>query len=79
VPTRAQDKKQDQTEAAVADVIEKEQAKGYRGVEADPTPDEHYTVQGVLAGKPTPETDQDHSDSVAAYQRSLAQGKVTNG
>jgi hypothetical protein len=30
--------------------------KGYYGVEADPTPDHHYTVAGVLAGKPTPET-----------------------
>ena len=38
--------------------------KGYLGVEVDPTPDSHYSVAGVLAGKPTPETDADHSREV---------------
>jgi hypothetical protein len=37
--------------------VDEAEAKGYLGVEADKTPDEHYTVQGVIAGKPTPETD----------------------
>lgn len=32
--------------------------KGYFGVSPDPTPREHYTVAGVIAGKPTPETDE---------------------
>lgn len=32
--------------------------KGYVGVSPDPTPREHYTVAGVTAGKPTPETDE---------------------
>jgi hypothetical protein len=36
---------------------ESEEDKGYRGVQADETPNENYTVAGVLAGKPTPETD----------------------
>lgn len=31
--------------------------KGYFGEKTDPTPNEHYTVAGVVAGKPTPETD----------------------
>ena len=31
-------------------------AWGFSGVAADPPPDRHYTVEGVLAGKPTPET-----------------------
>lgn len=31
--------------------------KGYRGFVPDPTPNENYTVAGVTAGKPTPETD----------------------
>lgn len=31
-------------------------AKGYFGQSTDPTPNEHYTISGVLAGKPTPET-----------------------
>ena len=30
---------------------------GLFGVEVDPTPNSHYTVAGVTAGKPTPETD----------------------
>lgn len=33
--------------------------QGYWGDTSDPTPDEHYTVSGVTAGKPTPETDAD--------------------
>jgi hypothetical protein len=39
------------------DVIDKETAQGFRGVEVDPTPNENYTLQGVTSGKPTPETD----------------------
>lgn len=30
--------------------------KGYLGTKVDPTPDSHYSVSGVLAGKKTPET-----------------------
>lgn len=40
----------DQSSDAVED-------RGYRGFQADSTPNENYTVAGVLAGKPTPETD----------------------
>jgi hypothetical protein len=36
--------------------MDEETEKGYRGTKVDPTPDSHYTVDGVLAGKPTPET-----------------------
>lgn len=39
---------------AAADV---ETDQGYRGDKADPTPNEHYTVAGVVAKLPTPETD----------------------
>jgi hypothetical protein len=38
---------------------------GLRGVEVDSTPNEHYTVSGVLAGKPVPEA----SDDPAAARR----------
>ncbi len=31
--------------------------QGYHGIKVDPTPDAHYTVEGVTSGKPTPETD----------------------
>ena len=41
-----------------------EDAQGFVGGKVDPTPDEHYTVGGVLAGKPTPETDPDHRAEV---------------
>lgn len=37
--------------------VAQEQEQGFRGTEVDPTPNEHYTVAGVTAGKPTPETD----------------------
>lgn len=31
-------------------------AQGFVGTKVDPTPDEHYTLGGVVEGKPTPET-----------------------
>lgn len=43
-----------------------EDAQGFIGTSVDPTPDEHYTVGGVIAGKPTPETDADHKAKVRA-------------
>jgi hypothetical protein len=36
---------------------------GFLGVEADPTPNENYTFQGQVAGKPTPETDEKAADA----------------
>lgn len=39
--------------------MDEENAVGYRGHNPSPVPNSHYTVAGVLAGKPTPETDQD--------------------
>ncbi len=38
--------------------VDEENARGFRGTRTDPTPLENYTVQGVVAGKPTPETDE---------------------
>lgn len=35
---------------------DREEAAGYVGVRTDPTPHSHYTLDGVIAGKPTPET-----------------------
>ncbi len=35
---------------------------GYIGEVPDPTPNENYTVAGVLAGKPTPETERPSAD-----------------
>jgi len=36
-------------------------ARGFLGVEVDPTPNSAYTVAGVTAGEPTPETDADRA------------------
>lgn len=41
----------------VQEKVDEENARGYRGFNPDPTPNEHYTFQGQAAGKPTPETD----------------------
>lgn len=37
---------------------------GTHGMPTDPTPNEHYSVSGVTAGKPTPETDLAHAEAV---------------
>lgn len=51
--------KNDSGAEEVADKLQAEQEVGGRGVFVDPTPNENYTVAGVTAGKPTPETDPD--------------------
>lgn len=74
------EKKQSQKTAASPDAGQKElqekfdeaQEKGYFGVTPDPTPNENYTLQGQGAGKPTPETDDDLANALAANQRKLA-------
>jgi len=49
----AKDKGQDQVQEAV----DQETEQGFRGTKVDPPPDSAYSVAGVLAEKPTPETD----------------------
>jgi hypothetical protein len=39
--------------------VDHEEELGYRGTKTDPTPNEAYTVGGVLKDMPTPETDAD--------------------
>lgn len=46
----------------VQKAMDDEQARGYRGADTDPTPNANYTVAGVVAGKPTPETDNDQAE-----------------
>jgi hypothetical protein len=55
---------QDAAQKEVQKAVDKAEEKGYLGVEVDPTPDAHYTVAGVLAGEPTPETDPGHAREV---------------
>ncbi|MFG3476472.1 hypothetical protein ACGF3K_14570 [Streptomyces sp. NPDC047980] len=54
----------DEAQQEVQQVVDEAEDKGYIGVPVDPTPKENYTVAGVLAGKPTPETDADHAREV---------------
>lgn len=65
------------TEAATEEVqsrVDEETERGFRGVEVDPTPNEHYTVAGVGAGLPTPESDPEHAAMVAAHLDKLSRG-----
>lgn len=55
---------QDAAQKEVQKAVDEAEDKGYLGVEVDPTPDAHYTVAGVLAGEPTPETDPGHAREV---------------
>jgi hypothetical protein len=56
------------TSDAAAKAVEQELAQGYRGVKADPTPNENYTVAGVTSGAPTPETDRDQAKQAREHQ-----------
>ena len=55
----------------VQEAVNDETEKGYRGFVPDPTPNENYTVAGVTAGLPTPETD----EKLAAEARRLSEGR----
>jgi hypothetical protein len=57
-------------------MVDKDHEQGFRGVSADPTPDLHYTVAGVTAGLPTPETDDDHAEWVRQEQRKAQKGQL---
>jgi hypothetical protein len=47
----------DAGEAEVQAAFDEANDKGYFGTTPDETPNENYTVKGVGAGKPTPETE----------------------
>lgn len=49
-------------------------SRGLHGVEVDETPNENYTVTGVLAGKPTPENQRKSGQRVPVP--ALEDGKV---
>ena len=57
----------DSSLAEVQKQVDKEQEQGFRGIETDPTPNENYTVAGVVAGLPTPETDKAHARTVREH------------
>ena len=51
-------KKTDSGEAEVQANVDKENERGFAGVQVDPTPRDNYTLSGVTSGAPTPETDE---------------------
>jgi hypothetical protein len=55
---KAENKGKSEGEAEVQKAVDEEQEQGFVGTKVDPTPNENYTLQGVVAGKPTPETDE---------------------
>lgn len=48
---------EDAGQAEVQAKFDEAEAKGYFGNSPDSTPNENYTLAGVNAGKPTPETE----------------------
>ncbi len=52
----ATNKSTDSGEAEVQATFDEASEKGYFGELADDNPNENYTLKGVAAGKPTPET-----------------------
>ncbi|GGM04772.1 hypothetical protein GCM10010099_21120 [Streptomyces cinereus] len=54
----------DEAQQEVQKVFDEATDKGYLGVPVDPTDKHAYTVAGVVAGEPTPETDAEHARKV---------------
>lgn len=63
--------KADTSTADVQKQVDEDQARGFRGVEVDPTDNSAYTVQGVTSGAPTPETDEEQAARVREHLRSV--------
>ncbi len=76
-PQAAQE--QDAPERQAQSVVDQETRQGFRGVEVDPTPNEAYTVQGVISGQPTPETDRATRDAVRVRVQQLADDVASGG
>jgi hypothetical protein len=53
------EKKSDSGASEVQAKVDEAEAKGFLGTAVDETPRENYTLQGVVEGKPTPETSRD--------------------
>ena len=56
--------------------VDAENEAGYQGERLDPTPLQHYTLPGVLAGLPTPETDADQA-ALAGGTKFVGAGEAT--
>lgn len=62
-------RKDDAGQAEVQKKADEINDQGFFGTKVDPTPDENYTVAGVTAGKPTPETDEQAAADAAQALR----------
>ncbi|GIE30166.1 hypothetical protein Ait01nite_032110 [Actinoplanes italicus] len=62
----------DRSTAEVQAKVDEDQARGFRGVEVDPTPNENYTIAGVTSGAPTPETDDAAAETARKAQVTAA-------
>lgn len=83
-PKMADQKKAEQGASApdLQKAADEAEEKGYYGIEVDPTPNEAYTVQGVAAKQPTPETDagaQAKADENLAKVEAQLSGKSDKG
>lgn len=63
--------KDDTSTAEVQEKVDAANAQGFIGIEVDPTPNENYTVAGVTAGLPTPETDAEHAKKVQEHVKDV--------
>lgn len=70
----APSKSADAGEAAVQAAYDEAHAKGYFGTSTDPTPNENYTLAGVIEGKPTPETQFDAAVEALKVRTTGAEG-----
>jgi hypothetical protein len=62
----------DKSTAEAQAKVDEDQARGFRGVEVDPTPNENYTIAGVTSGAPTPETDDNAAETARKAQVTAA-------
>ena len=66
--TAGTDQPPDQDNAGAAgdlpEQLHEAQEQGFLGVAVDETPNEAYTLQGVVEGQPTPETERQAADAV---------------
>lgn len=67
---KSENKKVEEAQAQVQEVVDSETEQGFRGNEVDTTPNENYTVQGQGAGKDVPEV---AADPVAARAEASAE------
>lgn len=64
--------KADTSTAQVQAKADEDAARGFRGVEVDPTDNTAYTIAGVTSGMPTPETDDDAAEAARKAQSDVA-------